>query len=104
MLNYIEMSDLRQFQGEMPDCREKELLHKVLFEYNEYCECGTVEDCKQRKEWMSYSIDTIREAFAKMVKGFQEEVEIIREDEKRKKKRGRPPKNRGGGERKGDDA
>lgn len=96
MLNYIEMSDLLQFQAQMPDSREKELLHKVLFEYSKYCRCGTVEDCEQRKEWMTYSIDDIRVAFSKMVKGFQEEVEFIRAEESRPKKRGRPKKAKDG--------
>lgn len=92
MLNYIEKSDLWQFQMQMPECREKELLHKVLFEYDEYCECGTVEDCQQRKAWMSYSIDDIRSAFYKMVKGMREEVDAVRAETAAPKKRGRPPK------------
>lgn len=98
MLNYIELSDLWQYQKAMPDCREKELLHKLLFEYSRYAECGTYEECEQRKEWMSYSIDDMRDMFTKLVKGMREEVEYIRSEyvpKPKPKKSGRKPKKDG---------
>lgn len=80
MLNYIQMSDLWQFQMEMPDCPEKELLHTVLFEYNQYTQIGSVKDCQNMKEWLSLSINDIRVKFNSFVKEMQQEVEYIRED------------------------
>ena len=101
MLNMIEMSDLWQFKDSLPDGREKELLNNVLFEYSQYMECGTPEDCKNRMEWMKMSPEDIRKAFNKLQDGWREQVEYIREDAERKaeakyrpepKKRGRPKK------------
>lgn len=92
MLNVMQMSDLLTFQQNMPDGREKDLLNQLLWEYGKYTECGTIEDCQQRKEWMSMSIDDIRKNFFQTVKGMREEVEYIREDAQAPAKRGRPPK------------
>lgn len=92
MLDTMQMSDLLTFQQNMEAGKEKELLHLLLWEYRKYAECGTIEDCQQRKEWMEMSIEDIREKFAAMVKGMREEVEYIRDDAKAPSKRGRPPK------------
>ena len=101
MLNMIEMSDLWQFKDSLPDGRTKELLNNLLFEYNQYTECGTPEDCKNRLEWMKMSPEDVRKAFNKLQEGWREEVEHIREDAEREaknkyapepKKRGRPKK------------
>ena len=62
----------------LPDCEERELLFKLLCEYVEYKECGTPEECIQRKEWMSMSIDDIREGFNNFTKEMRKEVELIR--------------------------
>lgn len=103
MLNMIEMSDLLQFKDSLPDGREKELLNRVLFEYDQYTECGTPEDCKERLEWMQMSHEDIRIRLNKLIKGMREEVKYIREDAEKKaeqkykptpKKRGRPKKNK----------
>lgn len=95
MLNTLQISDLITYQQKMPDCPEKELLNQILWEYSKYTECGTIEDCQQRKEWMGFSIDDIRKKFNTMVKGMREEVEFIREDNQ-PGKRGRPPKKQDG--------
>ena len=89
MMDTMQMSDLLTYQQKMPDCPEKELLHQLLWEYGKYTECGTIEDCQQRKEWMELSVDDIRKKFNTMVKGMREEVEYIREDSL-PAKRGRP--------------
>lgn len=92
MLDLFEQSDIAQYIAKLPDGRDKALLNKLLFEYVEYARCGTVEDCRQRKEWMSYSIDDIRVNFTKVVNGLREEVAYIREDAAKQKRRGRPRK------------
>lgn len=103
MLNMIEMSDLWQFKDSLPDGRVKELLNNLLFEYSQYTECGTPEDCKQRMEWMKMSPETIRQNWNVVLKGLREEVDYIRENAEREaerkyrpepKKRGRPKKTR----------
>ena len=96
MLDIIEISDLMQYQQSMPDCREKELLNKLLFEYGKYAQCGTYQECQSRLEWLSYSIDDVRKMFETFTKGMQEEVENIRsqyQPNPTPKKRGRKPKN-----------
>ena len=97
MLNVLEISDLYKFEESLPESKEKDLLCKLLFEYVQYSECGTVEDCMARKEWMSYSIDDIRKNFTSIVKGLREEVAYIREDAElsHKRKRGRPKRRKG---------
>lgn len=80
MLNMYEISDLCKLQESLPNGRQKELLDKLLFEYSQYIKCGTVEECENRKEWMSYSIDDIRAKFNTVVKGLRDEVENIRDE------------------------
>lgn len=66
------------------------------FELNEYRQCGTVEECRSRMEWMSYSMDDIRRKFFFIR---EEALAIAREkadDRQRKPKRGRPRKAEGG--------
>ena len=92
MLNVYQMSDLWQFKDQLEDCKIKDLLNTVLFEYSEYSECGTVEDCKFRKELCSMSLEDIGDRFNKIVKGLREEVEFIRQEANKPPKRGRPPK------------
>lgn len=93
MLNCYEMSDLIQFVRKMEDCKEKELFNTLLFEYNQYTKCGTVQDCQERKEWLSFSIEEIRIRFNQLAKFAKEEIEAVRLEQSIKpKKRGRPPK------------
>lgn len=91
MLNMHEMCELYLFQESLPDCREKELLNNLLFEYNQYTQCGTVEECMSRKEWMSYSIDDIRTNFNNTIKALRDEVAVIRNEKTvyRKRKGGK---------------
>lgn len=92
MLNYLQMSDLWQYQTQMPDCKEKELLHTVLFEYSQYIEVGSPQEVQNMADWLNFSINDIRKKFNAIIKGLQEEVEYIREDATKPKKRGRPRK------------
>lgn len=89
-----EWMDLYDFVGGLEDTHIKELFSKLLFEYDQYRKCGTVEDCQQRKEWMSMSIDDIRCEFNATVKLLRDEVKFIREEasKPKNKKRGRPRK------------
>lgn len=95
MLTMHEISELSLFQESLPEGREKELFNKLLFDYIQYAQCGTVEDCKNRKEWMSLSIDDMRKNFNTLVKEMREEVNNIRNEESVSKKRNGGKKNNG---------
>ena len=49
-LNIIELSDVMQYIDTIEDKRIHDLLHKMRFEYSEYTDIGTVEDCKNYKK------------------------------------------------------
>lgn len=95
MLSMHEMSKLYSFQESMFESDEKELLNKLLFEYAQYTKCGTVEECQNRKEWMSMSIDDIRKNFNSLVTGLRDEVENIRNEQQVSKKSKYVRKNKG---------
>lgn len=70
----------------MPDGEIKDIYFQLINEYEKYIECGSPEECMQRKEWMSMSIDDVRVEFNNFVKAMRHEVEIIRADTKSNKK------------------
>lgn len=95
MLTNKELQVLYDLRDSLSFVRERELLCKLLFEYQQYSDCGTPEDCKQRKEWMELSLEDVRTNFNCIVKDLRDEVKIIKEEaavNKDKKKRGRPRK------------
>lgn len=57
-------------------------------ELAKYRESGTPEDCMSRKEWMSVSIDTLRQNYIAFTEGMREYVAM----RDAPKKRGRPSK------------
>ncbi len=75
MLNQYEMGELWEFQKSIPDEEIRELLHQVLFEYNEYTKCGSIEDCINRQEWMDMSLEDVRISFNGLVRDLREEVQ-----------------------------
>lgn len=93
MLSSYDISDLLQFSDKMENCNEKILLNTLLFEYQRYRRCGTIEECMERKEWFSLSMDDIRYKFNQLAKVAKEEIEAVRFEQSIKpKKRGRPRK------------
>ena len=48
-LNVIEMSDVIQYIDSIEDKKIHDLLHKMQFEYQDYMDIGTVEDCRNYK-------------------------------------------------------
>lgn len=50
-LNIIENSDVMQFIETVEDVKIKELLHRIHFEYSQYAQIGTPEECKRYKDW-----------------------------------------------------
>lgn len=81
MLSNSQISKIAVYVLNLQDSEEKELLSKLINEYVDYKECGTPEECIQRKEWMSMSIDDIRMNFNSFVKEMRALVrEKIKED------------------------
>ena len=68
------------------------------FELNEYRQCGTVEECRSRMEWMSYSMDDVRRKFLFIREEALAIAKEKAEETPSKPKRGRPRKSEGGGE------
>lgn len=90
----LEMSDLWQFKDSLPDGEIKELLNNALFDLSLYQRCGTPQDCENRLEWLSYSIEDIRNHYNALAKEMHDYVETIINPPK--KRRGRPPKSKDG--------
>lgn len=69
------------------------LIDQLQFDLSEYQAIGTVEECKTRKEWMSLSLDDIRNRMDNFCRIVREEVQRDREfAEAERHKRGRKPK------------
>lgn len=87
MLSPRELSKIYVFNESLPDeSYVKGLIDTLLFEYTQYIECGTIEECKSRKEWMDYSLNDIMGNFNAMVKGLREEVDNIKKEAELKRK------------------
>ena len=80
MLSKHSISDLSLYLESLPESREKALFNRLLFEYIQYTKCGTIEECRSRKEWMDYSLNDIMANFNAMVKGLREEVDNIKKE------------------------
>ena len=66
------------------------------FELWEYRQCGSVEDCRTRMEWMSLSMDDVRKNYIKIIKEAREIVAEKTSENQAKRKRCRPKKAEGG--------
>lgn len=87
MLTQSQFEKLNEYCTQnMPDGEIKDIYFQLIDEYEKYIESGSPEECMQRKEWMSMSIDDVRVNFNNFVKEMRHEVEIIRADAKSNKK------------------
>lgn len=101
MLTQSQFEKLNEYCAQnMPDGEIKDIYFQLIDEYEKYIESGSPEECMQRKEWMSMSIDDVRIEFNNFVKEMRKEVEIIRYGAQVeiaaaniKRRRGRPRKN-----------
>ena len=90
----LDMTSLFDFYKKTPESEEKKLLLKAYMELKAYRNCGTVQECESRKEWMSLSLDDIRENLHEFMRQIREEHEWSMQ----KRKRGRPRKKEEDGE------
>ena len=82
MLNVIEISTVWDLQKALPDGEAKDLLQKMIMEYTQYTQLGTVKDCLRRKEIMSMSLEDIRIQFDTFVEGLRDHYQAtIKENE-----------------------
>ena len=91
MLSNDELLILHNLKDSLSIVQQRQLLEQLLFEYEEYRKCGTLDDCQQRKEWFDMSFEDVRKSFNSIVKGLRDEVQNIREEDAKPKtkKRGR---------------
>lgn len=94
MLSNDELLILHNLKDSLSIVQQKRLLEQLLFEYEEYQKCGTLDDCQQRKEWFNKSFEDVRKYFNFIVKELRDEVQNIRKEaaKPKAKKRGRPRK------------
>lgn len=80
MLNVVEISTIWELQESLPDGKQKELLQKMIMEYTQYTQLGTVSDCLRRKEIMSMSLEEIRIKFDTFVDGLRGEYQATKKE------------------------
>ena len=93
-LNIIENSDVMQFIETIEDGKIKDLLNRIHFEYSQYAEVGTPEECKRYKEWCDLKPSDYMRLLDNCTRALKDELECtekfyknkIAELEKKKRK------------------
>ena len=87
MLNVIEMSDVIQYIDSLEDKRTHDLLHKMQFEYSQYTDVGTVEDCRNYKMLCDIPMSQINtllqvtnRSLIDEIKALKKEVELLKQN------------------------
>ena len=93
MLSYKDLSTLQKYCDTLSTVEFRRLLDQLIYEYCQYKQSGSPEDCAQRKEWMEMSYEDIRNRFNDIVQDLRNEVSVIKKEAAKPKKRGRPKKN-----------
>lgn len=96
MMTFDEMETVVELCDSLSDVKRKQALDKMIFEYRQYMQSGSPEDCAQRKEWMKMSYEDIRKNFNNTVNALRNEVKDIRNSYTNQK----PPKKQAGRQRK----
>ena len=89
-LNVIEMSEVIQYIDSLDDKRIHDLLHKMQFEYSQYTDVGTVEDCRNYKMLCDIPMSQINtllqvtnRSLIDEIKALRKEVELLKQKRKR---------------------
>lgn len=88
-LNIIEMSDIMQYIETIKDKKVHDLLHKMQFEYGQYTDIGTVEDCKNYKMLCDIPMSKINTLLQVTNKSLIDEVGALRKEVGLLKQRGK---------------
>ena len=91
-LNIIELSDVMQYIDTIEDKRIHDLLHKMRFEYSEYIDIGTVEDCKNYKKLCDIPMSQVNvllqmsnKTLLDEIHALNKEIELLKQPKSRKK-------------------
>lgn len=79
-LNIIELSDVMQYIDTIEDKRMHDLLHKMRFEYSEYTEIGTVEDCKNYKKLCDIPMSQVNVLLQMSNKTLLDEIQALNKE------------------------
>ena len=79
-LNIIELSDVMQYIDTIEDKRIHDLLHKMRFEYSEYTEIGTVEDCKNYKKLCDIPMSQVNVLLQMSNKTLLDEIHALKKE------------------------
>ena len=79
-LNIIELSDVMQYIDTIKDKRIHDLLHKMRFEYSEYTEIGTVEDCKNYKKLCDIPMSQVNVLLQMSNKTLLDEIHALKKE------------------------
>ena len=89
-LNVIEMSEVIQYIDSLEDKRMHDLLHKMQFEYSQYTDVGTVEDCRNYKMLCDIPMSQINTLLQVTNRSLIDEIKALRKEvELLKQKRGK---------------
>lgn len=79
-LNIIELSDVMQYIDTIEDKRIHDLLHKMRFEYGEYTDIGTVEDCKNYKKLCDIPMSQVNVLLQMSNKVLIDEIDALKKE------------------------
>lgn len=79
-LNIIELSDIMQYIDTIEDKRIHDLLHKMRFEYSEYTDIGTVEDCKNYKKLCDIPMSQVNVLLQMSNKTLLDEIQALNKE------------------------
>jgi len=79
-LNIIELSDVMQYIDTIEDKRIHDLLHKMRFEYSEYTDIGTVEDCKNYKKLCDIPMSQVNVLLQMSNKTLLDEIQALNKE------------------------
>lgn len=93
-LNIIEMSDVMHYIDTIEDKKMHDLLHKMQFEYSQYTDIGSVEDCKNYKMLCDIPISKVNtllqvtsQTLRDEIDALKKEIKILSQNQKKNRKK-----------------
>lgn len=79
-LNIIEMSDVIHYIDTIEDKKMHDLLHKMQFEYGQYTDIGSVEDCKNYKMLCNIPMSQINTLLQVTSQTLRDEIDTLKKE------------------------
>lgn len=79
-LNIIEMSDVIHYIDSIKDKKMHDLLHKMQFEYGQYTDIGSVEDCKNYKMLCDIPISKVNTLLQVTSQTLRDEIDALKKE------------------------